>query len=65
MTTEGKLLLERAFEFEFASKEMIKATAILETNDAGIKGGVGKNEGEEERFDDKAVIFKKRIVGIV
>ena len=60
MTNEGKSLLERVFEFEFASKEIMQATAILETNDAGINNGAG-----EERFDHKAASFKKRIVDII
>ena len=32
-TNEGKTLLERMFEFEFASKDMIKASAMLEANE--------------------------------
>ena len=32
-TNEGKMLMERMFEFEFASKEMIKASAMLEANE--------------------------------
>jgi hypothetical protein len=32
-TNEGKVLLERMFEFEFASKEMIKASAMIDTNE--------------------------------
>jgi hypothetical protein len=36
MSNEGKSLLERVFEFEFASKEIMKASAILESNDAAV-----------------------------
>ena len=32
-TNEGKNLLERMFEFEFASKEIIKATTMLDSNE--------------------------------
>lgn len=58
MTSEGKTLLERVFEFEFASKEIMKATAILETNDAAGIGG-------EEKFDHKAASFKRKILDII
>lgn len=36
MSNEGKSLLERVFEFEFASKEIMKASAILESNDTAV-----------------------------
>jgi hypothetical protein len=58
MTSDGKSLLEKVFEFQFASKEMNKASAILESNDAGING-------DGERFDNKAASFKRRIVSII
>lgn len=32
-TSEGKKLLGRIFEFEFASKEMVKANAMIDVND--------------------------------
>lgn len=32
-TNEGKTLLERMFEFEFASKEIVKASAMLDQNE--------------------------------
>ena len=38
LTNEGKTLLERMFEFDFASKEMLKTTAAFqgETEDANL-----------------------------
>lgn len=50
--------MEKVFEFQFASKEMNKTSAILESNDAGING-------EGERFDHKAASFKRRIMTII
>ena len=32
-TEEGKLLLERVFEFELSTKEMVKTQALQELND--------------------------------
>lgn len=50
----------------------MKATAILETNDSGISGSNGTSSGatnnglpNDDKFDDKAASFKKRIVNIV
>ena len=62
MTNEGKDLLERVFEFEFASKEIVKARAILESNDAGISSGAAPGEDSSE---DKAASFKKRIITLI
>jgi hypothetical protein len=61
MTSDGKSLMVKVFEFQFASKEMNKASAILESNDAGINS-IG---GENEKFDNKAASFKIRIVNII
>ena len=58
MINDGKTLLERVFEFEFASKEITKANAILETNDAGIAD-------DDTKHADKAASFKKRILTII
>jgi dynein heavy chain len=65
MTTEGKSLLERVFEFEFASKEITKATAILETNDAGLSDGGHYSSADSEKEEDKAANFKRRILTII
>ena len=46
MSNEGKNLLERVFEFEFASKEVMKASAILESNDASV-GEDSNRQGED------------------
>ena len=32
-TNEGKTLLERMFEFEFASKEIVKASAMIDSSE--------------------------------
>lgn len=32
-TNEGKQLLERVFEFEYASKEMVKTSTFLDSNE--------------------------------
>ena len=32
-TNEGKNLLERMFEFEFASKEIVKASALIDSSE--------------------------------
>ncbi len=65
MTADGKRLLERAFEFDFASKEIVKASALLETNDAGMSQNNGGQGHSEEKLDDKTAALKKRIVQIV
>lgn len=61
MTSDGKALMEKVFEFQFASKEINKASAILESNDAGISS----SGGDGEKFDNKAASFKRRIAVII
>lgn len=53
--------MEKVFEFQFASKEINKASAILESNDAGISS----SGGDGEKFDNKAASFKRRIAVII
>jgi hypothetical protein len=54
------LLLERVFEFEFASKEIMKASAILQSNDTAVGG-----EENDDEAEDKARSFKRRILTII
>ena len=66
MSNEGKNLLERVFEFEFASKEVMKASAILESNDATVGEDSNKQADDgNTQSEDKAASFKKRIARIM
>ncbi len=54
--------MERVFEFEFASKEIMKASAILMSNDTAVGGETGDDDEEAE---DKTRSFKRRILNII